>query len=86
MNQNYQNYHSTSPNEFSTARKATRTEKNKYQIMYGVDATKLEQIFSIENRLLCNRTIFNFPHWVSKSNHRKKRQLINDLFISSSKV
>lgn len=58
LNQNYHNYHST---------KTTRIERNKYQIMYGFDATKLEKIFSINNQLFFNRVIFNFPHWVGKS-------------------
>lgn len=61
----------------------TRTICKFGTVQFGVDATKLEDLYQ-DKRFDCIE--FNFPHWRGKTNAKYNRELVDNFLKSASKV
>ena len=48
-----------------------RIRRNGHELMFEVDATKLQEYFGEAD--LLDRIQWNFPHWKGKTNHKRNR-------------
>jgi Domain of unknown function (DUF2431) len=55
-----------------------------HQVLFGVDATKLEHTFAPESTFHVIQ--WNFPHWNGKTNNKRNRDLLNSFFRSAAHV